>query len=131
MVAKAGLNERIIFLGFRREINKLMSRATALIVPSAFEGFGFTTVEAMFNGCLIIGNNSGGTKEILEQEKLGILYSGQNEMVDAMRKVTSNNFEYFIPIICKAQKVASRLYSCEKNAEEICNIYHKILVKIN
>jgi glycosyltransferase involved in cell wall biosynthesis len=38
-----------------------MAHATALIVSSYHEGFGFITVEAMFNGCLVIGNNKGGT----------------------------------------------------------------------
>ena len=40
-----------------------MSKALALFVPSSFEGFGFITVEAMFCGCLVIGRNTGGTKE--------------------------------------------------------------------
>lgn len=128
MVAKAGLKERIIFLGFRREVNKLMSRAMALIVPSIFEGFGFTTVEAMFNGCLVIGMNSGGTKEILEPEKVGILYNNNDELVKVMNEVATNGIERYFHIISKAQKVAVNKYSREKNAKNIYKLYQQLLI---
>jgi len=49
----------------RDDVYAIMSRATALIVPSHFEGFGRITAEAMFNGCLVAGYNSAGTREIL------------------------------------------------------------------
>lgn len=54
---------QVVFLGMRKDIYSLMKDAMALIVPSYWEGFGFITTEAMFNGCLVIGRNTSGTKE--------------------------------------------------------------------
>lgn len=127
MVARAGIGERIDFLGFRNDINDLMARATALVVPSKYEGFGFTTVEAMFNGCLVIGRNSGGTKEILEPEKVGVLYNNQAELLIALREVVSKGIERYFPIIHKAQEIARNKYSCEKNADEIYRLYQRLV----
>lgn len=126
-INKADIIQQIRFLGFRNDICNLMIKATALIVPSRFEGFGFITAEAMFNGCLVIGNNSGGTKEILENENLGILYNGLDELVLTMQTVVQNGIEFYYPMIKKAQNKAMTFYSIERNAESIYNLYKKIL----
>jgi len=127
MVENSGFSLRIHFLGFRRDIYDLMAKATALIVSSRCEGLGFITVEAMFNGCLVIGKNSGGTKEILEKEHLGILYSEQDELVSAMKAVVTNGIETYFPIIKKAQERAIALYSQEQHVTAVYKYYKDIL----
>jgi glycosyltransferase involved in cell wall biosynthesis len=127
----SGFAKRIHFLGFRKDISELLSSATALVVPSKNEGFGFITVEAMFNGCLVVGNNSAGTKEILEAENLGILYTSHDELVSALKKIVTLGIENYFPIIKKAQIISTKLYSQEKNTNEIYNFYKDILIKKN
>ncbi|UOA08277.1 glycosyltransferase family 4 protein [Methylobacter sp. S3L5C] len=126
LIENAGINERVMFLGMRDDINSLMSQATALIVPSIHEGFGRITVEAMFNGCLVIGNNSAGTKEILEPENLGILYSKHDELVAAMQTVIEKGIESYFPMLIKAQERAVTLYSQEQNIDAIYKLYNRI-----
>lgn len=127
IINEAKILEKVHFLGFRSDVYDLMEKATALIVPSRFEGFGFITVEAMFNGCLVIGNDSGGTREILKEENLGILYLSQDELVKSMKTIVSNGIESYFPLIKKAQQYAVSLYSKEKSAEEIYDFYQEIL----
>lgn len=129
IVNESGFVKRIHFLGFRTDISELLSKATALIVPSKNEGFGFITVEAMFNGCLVVGNNSGGTKEILEAENLGILYTGHKELVSILKEIVTLEIENYYPMIKKAQIAASKLYSQEQNANNIYNFYKDILAE--
>jgi L-malate glycosyltransferase len=127
LVAEAQLTRRVRFLGFRTDVYELMANGTALVVPSRYEGFGFITAEAMFNGCLVIGNNSGGTKEIIEKENLGILYSSHDELVAAMKTVVKNGIESYFPMIKKAQERAVALYSQEQNADAVYKFYQEIL----
>jgi L-malate glycosyltransferase len=129
IVDQSKLTERIRFLGFRTDVYNLMANSIALIVPSRHEGFGFITVEAMYNGCLVIGNNTGGTKEILEKENLGLLYSGRNELLEHMKNVVLNGIESYYPTIEKSQKKASELYSIEQNFTSVYNYYKEILGK--
>ena len=129
IIDDAKITSRVRFLGFRDDINNLMSTATALIVPSRHEGFGFITVEAMFNGCLVIGNNVAGTKEILEKENLGILYSGRDELVSTLKAVVSSGIESYYPLMKKAQERAVNLYSQEQNVEAVYEYYQSILGK--
>lgn len=127
IVSNAGVNESINFMGMRNDIFTLMSKATALIVPSKYEGFGMITAEAMFNGCLVIGRNTGGTKEILEKQQLGILYSDHQTLVNAMNDVTENGISSYFHIIKKAQNIANNLYSIEQNEQKVLQYYKEIL----
>jgi len=129
MIERMGINEKVKFLGMIDDISDLMAQATAVIVPSRYEGFGRITAEAMFNGCLVIGNNSGGTKEILEKDNLGILYSDHEELVAAMKKVVSNGIDSYYPMIKKAQERAVSLYSVEQNVSAVYNLYQEILIE--
>jgi glycosyltransferase involved in cell wall biosynthesis len=127
LVQNAGLTNRVHFLGFRRDIYDLMNRATALIVPSHFEGFGFITVEAMYNGCLVIGNRTGGTEEILGNSSCGILYLGQEALVNAMRQVVINGIDSYYPMLKKAQEESIELYSQKQNTRNVILHYEESL----
>ena len=92
------IENRVDFLGFRKDVDKLMSKAKLLVVNSVFEGFGFITAEAMLNYCPVVGRDTTGTKE---QFDTGLYYSGneiayrfldQNSMYNAiMTCLNSNN----------------------------------------
>ena len=127
LVKEHNLGEYVVFLGMRDDICDLMAHAITLVVPSFHEGFGFITVEAMFNGCLVIGNNSAGTKEILESENLGILYSGHDELVSAMKTVIEKGIESYFPMLMKAQERAVDLYSQERHVDAIYNLYNETI----
>ena len=103
-----------------------MKNATALLVGSYFEGFGRMTAEASFDGCIVIGKNSGGTREIISQTG-GFLYNTQEEMLAFMEDVANFTEEKYYSIAKKAQQVAQNLFSIENYTEKIYSIYTKIL----
>ena len=51
------------FLGQSDRVKELMRGAAATVVPSRYEAFGFTTAEAMLQGCTVIDRDTAGTKE--------------------------------------------------------------------
>ncbi|GHU72238.1 glycosyl transferase family 1 [Spirochaetia bacterium] len=123
IIRENNLENSIIFLGMRDDIYKLMAKATALIVPSIFEGFGRITAEAMFNGCLVLGYNTAGTKEILEPDNLGLLYLDSDELINNMIEIADNGIESYYPMILKAQLRAVDLYSIEQNVNKVYDFY--------
>lgn len=131
----AGLAVRVKFLGHRNDVFQLMSHATALIVGSRFEGFGFITAEAMYHGCLVIGRNSAGTKEQFDNgyamfgEEIGLRYHNIAELVKHIESVCNHDFELFRPMITNAYNTVTRLYSAQKNAETLYALYQKIVLK--
>lgn len=73
------LEDRIHFRPFRSEVEYFYSAIDIFIMPSKKETYGMVTIEAMLSGIPIIGTNSGGTAEILENGGLGQLFSFGND----------------------------------------------------
>lgn len=125
-----GCASNVEFLGYKslNTVAEYMRKAKALIVSSHFEGFGRMTAEAILSGCCVIGRNTGGTKEILEQTG-GYLFSSQDELFKAMKDVTNLSSLDYEHLILDAQSKASKLFTCEQNVENTYNLYKKILHK--
>jgi len=128
LINKEGLTSQIEFLGFIKDIRSLMAKAKALIVPSYFEAQGRITAEAMLLGCFVIGKNTAGTKELLENDNSGILYSTHAELVEAMRKVSLFDNDFIAGLNLKAKESALKRYTCEINAKTMIDFYHSTLI---
>jgi glycosyltransferase involved in cell wall biosynthesis len=124
------LTDRVFFLGFRTDRYDLMANATALVVPSRHEGFGFITAEAMFNGCLVIGNNIAGTKEIIENSNNNaITFNNSAELTKSLLEVATNGIEKYYSKIIIAQEIAKEIYTKEQHATNVLEYYNSILIK--
>lgn len=136
-IAQYTLENRVLLLGMQDDILSLYRRATALIVPSISEGFGFITAEAMFSGCLVIGNDTAGTKEQFDNgkeitgEEIGLRYNTQKQLVQHLVDVTNNSTGYYTPMILRAQQVVSQLYSTETHVKNVYNLYNRIQNNVN
>lgn len=115
----------IIFLGFINDIKSYMLKAKALIVASHNEGFGRMTAEACFCGCIVIGRNTAGTQEILN-ETGGFLFNNINELSNAMNAVIHLPIKEYEFIAHLAQNKAIKLYSIENYIDQVYNIYKQI-----
>jgi len=119
--------DRIRFLGFRSDRYLLMAKAQATIVPSQLEGFGFITVEAMMNGCIVIGRNTGGTKMIMERAKgCELPFDTTLQMALCMEEVQIKGSRFYKDRIIRAQKVAQHDFSIERCGLEVLEIYEKL-----
>lgn len=129
LVYDNGVSGRVDFLGMRSDIYDLMYEAYALLVPSYSEGFGFITAEAMFNGCLVIGRDTGGTKEQfgngfeLTGKEIALRFNTTEEMAERMSVVVTEGIESYFSMIYCSQSVVSDLYSLEKYVDSVYSFY--------
>ena len=70
----AGLNESVIFAGFRanRALHELYRCADVAVFPSLYEPFGIVALEGMAAGIPVVSSDAGGLKEIVLHEKTGL-----------------------------------------------------------
>lgn len=130
---KNGCSDMIELLGYRKDIPELMSNAKCLIVPSPNEAFGFITAEGMFNGCLVVGKNTAGTKIQFDNCKkyagrdLAVRYYTDEEMLCALINITLNQIEDIKEILADAQQSVIGIYSTDTSSSAVYNYYNKIL----
>lgn len=53
-----GISDRVVFTGLRTDIPAILSAMDCFFMPSLFEGFGFTAVEAQANGLIVLVSDS-------------------------------------------------------------------------
>lgn len=128
-----GLTDYIELLGIRNDVDSLMQKASAVIMASRFEGFGLVTAEAMFNGCLVIGHDTGGTKEQFDNglkhsgAEIGLRYDSVEELGQKLIDVADSGMEKYFPMIERGQQVASSLYAIETCVDKVYDYYKEIL----
>lgn len=132
IVEQSDYSERVKFLGIRNDVYELMAKAQAVLVPSTLEGFGFITVEAMVNKTIVIGRNSGGTKEQFDNglklynSEIGLRCCSIQDMVNHMKSVCEKGQASYLEMIERADKTVRSLYTIENNTSNILALYKKI-----
>lgn len=129
------VKNRVSFLGECKhdKIYELMYNATALVVPSRNEGFGFITAEAMFNGTIVIGKDTGGTKEQMDNGKalakteIAFRYKNLQDLTDLLFYVQNLNKDTYMAMAKKAQEVVCELYDKGQQSKEIYRFYKQII----
>jgi glycosyltransferase involved in cell wall biosynthesis len=127
MSSNLGVNKRAIFLGNRKDINRLLSIVDIGVIPSLSEPFGIVTLEFMAMKIPVIASRVGGLSELIEHERNGLLVEkGSIEDLtitmtrlindDTLRKKLSTNAYKFIKDFDKV-----------KIGEDIKDLYSQLL----
>jgi glycosyltransferase involved in cell wall biosynthesis len=78
------LTNKIIFIGLRHDVKKLLSLARLFILPSLWEGMPNVLLEAMAAGKAVIATEVGGIPEVVVHGETGILVPPEDS--DALAK---------------------------------------------
>ncbi|MBO5382227.1 MAG: glycosyltransferase [Bacteroides sp.] len=133
LIKDSNIGNKIEWLGHISDIGALMSKAMAIIVPSYNEGFGRVTAEAMFNGALVVGRNTGGTKEQFDNgekkcgQNIGLRFTTTEECSQCLISIYDKGINAFNEMILKGQQTAVSLYSNEAYVKNVSNFYSKVL----
>lgn len=130
-VKELGLDERIIFTGYQKNIQQYHEMADIFINPSWKEGMPNAVVEAMGSGLVVMCSNIPEHQFIINNNDNGILFDNSNKD-DLLKNILSfyNNVEKYTKIGVKARQYAIKNLSIEKTVETIFSMY-KIILKKN
>lgn len=124
-VLEANAPENVKFLGYRRDIENILSKAKLLILPSKREGFGLVILEANSLKVPAIGRRIGGIKEIIRENKNGLTFETFEELVKEVRHILSTPKDAVK--LGSTGKLISIKYSWEKVAERVEEVYKNVL----
>lgn len=80
LAGKLGVEDRVHFYGFRRDIPRMLKAADCFVFPSLREGLGVAAIEAMAAGLPMITSDCRGTREYMAEGITGrICYNGTAE----------------------------------------------------
>lgn len=141
-VADNGLEKMVRWIGETSNVDDLMYEASATIVPSRFEGLGRVLPEAMANGCLCIGRNTGGTKEQMDNGRkltgkdIAFSFDNAEQLTHILISMTNRMSEghSFIPngefydMIHRSQYAVNEYFSEEKFGKRLMDFYRKIIL---
>ncbi len=89
IITKAEAEKYIKIRPFEEAIYPVMASADAILVTSKNEAFGRVTVESMLLNKPVIGSNSGGTKELIQNGVNGLTYTfgDEQQLADQIQKL--------------------------------------------
>lgn len=127
-ISQNNLKGIVEYKGYSPNATSEMRKIDCLCVCSAREAFGRTTVEGMQSGCIVIGSDSGGTPELIENKVDGLLYSAEN--VDELAKTIQyciDNPSEVNRIAKTGQDRALTKFSEKNNYLGVLRVYDEIL----
>lgn len=114
------------FLGFRRDIDLILNATDIFVLASVFEPFGIALIEAMSMEKPVIGSDSGGIPEIIENDITGFLFTPKDskqlaEIVDRLIKDEKLRIEMGI----RARKAVEQKFEAKNYVKLLETIYDK------
>lgn len=92
LAATCGVAADLCLLGERADAIRLMQAADFLVLPSHHEGMSNVVLEAMAAGCPVIASAVGGTPELIEDGRTGLLFPSGD--ADALAAAMENMATY-------------------------------------
>lgn len=73
------LQDKVLFLGYRKDTPDLLKEADVFLLTSSEEGFGNVIIEAMASKVPVVASGVGGIKEIIKHNHNGLLFESGNQ----------------------------------------------------
>jgi glycosyltransferase involved in cell wall biosynthesis len=115
---------RVVTNATDADVERLYRTATALVLPSRYEGFGFPALEAMARGCPVLASDIPALREISGSGALLLPVDDVGAWADAMRRVTSDE-RLRAELRARGAATAAR-YSWDATARGVLGLFGEI-----
>jgi glycosyltransferase involved in cell wall biosynthesis len=107
------------------EVDVLYRGASALVLPSRYEGFGFTPLEAMARGCPVLASDIPALREIADDGALLLPLDDEEAWAGALQRVVTDE-ALRADLRRRGGEIVSR-YSWDDAARGVCRIFVAVL----
>ena len=128
IIAENELEKKVIFLGPVYDLSKkidLINSSQIYVLPSTWEGFPQSLIEAMSLGRCIIGSDCEGNMEVLDDEKTGFLFKigDVEELAEKLEYCLSNNTTE----VEQNAKLLAEKFEWGKIADKVEKVYQELI----
>ncbi|HTP29682.1 MAG TPA: glycosyltransferase [Anaeromyxobacteraceae bacterium] len=122
-----GIGGQVAFLGFRRDLPELLSRARVAVLTSDIEGLPNILVEAHVAGCPVVATRAGGTGEVVDEGRTGFLAPcGDAAAIAAGLARLIDDPELAASMGTAARERVQRVFSAGRMGQETLTLYQQI-----
>jgi len=127
-VARAGLQDRVSFLGEREDVPELVRALDILLLPSTEEPFGRALIEAMALGVPVLATNVGGPPEIIEDGREGYLLAPRQPAAwaQAIRRIAESP-DRGLEMGRAGRRRVQRAFSAEHHVAAVLAVYERAI----
>ena len=126
--AELGVTERVRFLGRREDVPQLLAACDVFALPSLYEGSSLAVLEAMAAGIAIVSSAIGGTEELIEDGRGGLLVPPGDAaaLAAALRRLLADP-ELREELAARARERVDAGLRRDQNAERVEAVYRDLL----
>lgn len=123
IICNFAIEEKVIMLGVREDIEDIIKTFDIMVVPSRWEGFGLVVLEAMASHIPVVASKVDGLLELIQDGFNGMLFEKENSE-DLSHKILILKDNKFIreSLAHKAYKYTIKAYDVEIMVKEIENL---------
>ena len=128
LIKKNSLEKKAFFLGPIHDLNKkihIINSSQIYVLPSTWEGFPQSLIEAMSLGKCIIASDCDGNKEVIKNNKTGFLFKigDSNQLAEKLDYCLSHNTSQ----VEKNAKILVEKFKWEKIANQVEKVYKSLI----
>lgn len=127
---KLNLGARVRFVGFRDDINALISASDLVLVPSLLEATPFVIVEAMAHAKPVVASRIYGIPELVVDGETGILVdsAGVEQLIDAIGTLACDR-DFALKLGAAGRRRYEKEFRIERLIEQTSAVYREVMRK--
>ncbi len=127
-VAMLGLQDRVIFAGFRADLDRVIPALDMVVHPAEMEGLGVSLLQAAASGVPVVATNAGGIGEVVRHDETGLLVATGDHagLADALIALALDR-DRRARLGRNARSLAEREFTAEAMVDRHIDIYRSVL----
>jgi len=126
LVDENNAHEKIVLLGHRNDVDKLLPNFDLFVLASEHEALGTSLLEAQSCGVPVIASNVGGIPEALDDGNTGLLFDNFEILEKQLKELLSDKKRLQI-MKNKCRKFIIKKFSVEKMMEDTKKLYKELV----
>jgi glycosyltransferase involved in cell wall biosynthesis len=125
-VRARGLDDRVSFLGTRRDVDRILAVSDVFVLASLWEGLPLALVEAMASGLPVVATEVSGTREVVVDGTSGLLVPPEDpgSLASAIRRVEADP-DAAASLASEGRARVTAMFTAEAQAERLAALFRK------